>query len=183
MSFIIPLTAKPVSFTKSGELLIVPSLSSSAADFDFLQGKNVVRHKRLKEPLNHCTEWIDIDGTKTTQKILRGIGNVEKHFLNDLEGNRVDAVALRLFDVSKKLWSLYWADSINGTLDPPLRGSFEGPLGVFFGIDYFRGREILVQFQYDRSKADEAIWGQAFSDDRGATWEWNWLMFFKRLSL
>ena len=58
------------------------------------------------------------------------------------------------------------------------RGSFEGTLGVFFGKDYWNGEEILVQFQYDRSYPEEPVWGQAFSDDRGKTWEWNWFMFY-----
>ena len=180
MHITIPFTAQPVSFSERDELLITPSLSSSAADYDFLQGTHVVKHKKLKQRLNHCMEWIGIDGIKTTQKILGGIGNIEEHSLNDSDRKGEEAIALRLFDVSTRLWSLYWADNVHGRLDPPLRGSFDGQLGVFFGIDYFQGKEVLVQFQYDRTDVDAPVWGQAFSVDRGVTWEWNWLMFFKK---
>lgn len=175
-----PLTARPLPNVKDDKLLIKPSISSSLLDYDFLVGRHVVKHRKLKERLNRCTEWIDIEGTKETEKILGGVGNIEKHCLHELDGRKVEAVALRLFDLSTKIWSLYWADSIFGTLDPPLHGSFEDNLGVFFGKDYFKHKEILVQFQYDRSNPQEPIWGQAFSSDLGATWEWNWFMFYKK---
>lgn len=175
-----PLTARPLPNIKGDKLLLKPSIFSSPLDYDFLVGRHVVRHRKLKERLNHCAEWIDIEGSKNTEKILGGIGNIEKHYFNELDGRTVEAVALRLFDLSTKIWSLYWADSIGGTLDPPLQGSFEGNLGVFFGKEYFKGEEILVQFQYDRSNLQEPIWGQAFSNDHGATWEWNWFMFYKK---
>lgn len=142
-----PLTAKPLPDVKDDMLLLEPSISSSSLDYDFLVGRHVVRHRKLKERLNHCTEWIDIEGSKNTEKILEGVGNIEKHYLNESDGRKVEAVALRLFNLSTKIWSLYWADSIFGTLDPPLHGSFEDNLGVFFGKDYFKGEEILVQFQ------------------------------------
>jgi len=66
-------------------------------------GQHVVKHRKLKERLNNCTEWIDIEGSKNTEKILGGIGNIEKHYLNELDGQKVEAVALRLFDLSTKL--------------------------------------------------------------------------------
>ncbi len=133
-----PLTAKPLPNRKDDKPLLKPSISSSPLDYDFLLGPHMVRHRKLKERLNHCTEWIDIEGSKNTEKILGGVGNIEKHCLN-IDGRKVEAVALRLFDLSTKLWSLYWADSISGTLDPPLLGSFEDNLGVFFWKRLFQG--------------------------------------------
>ena len=183
MSFTFPLVARHVNYSNDGDLLLMPSATSSFHDYDFLQGHHRVRHKKLKERLNQCTEWIDIEGMKDTEKILGGIGNTEKHSLKNVDGNRVEAIALRLFDTSTKLWSLYWADNVTGKLDPPLQGSFEGNLGVFFGKDYFEGEEILVQFQYDRSNPEEPVWGQAFSNDKGRRWEWNWFMFYKRIAV
>lgn len=80
MSFDFPLTARPATFTDEGDPDVQPSTSSSASDYDFLQGQHSIRHKKLKERLNGCTEWIDIDGSKNTEKILGGVGNFEKHF-------------------------------------------------------------------------------------------------------
>ncbi|MGI8580902.1 MAG: hypothetical protein ACR2KX_01815 [Chitinophagaceae bacterium] len=172
MSFESPLTAQSVTF-KEGELYIEPSFSSSPIDYNFLFGNHLVHHKKLKERLCNCDEWIDIYGSKNTESILTGIGNIEKHFLPESK-SVMEAIALRLFNLSTKLWSLYWADNISGTLDSPLQGSFEGNLGVFFGRDKFNGKNILVQFQYDKSDLENPVWGQAFSNDEGATWEWNW---------
>lgn len=176
----LPLIAKSASLTDEDDLDLKASISSSALDFDFLQGHHSVYHRKLKERLSGCTEWIDIEGLKMTEKILGGIGNVEKHYFNQPEGKPFEVVALRLFNPSTRLWSVYWADSHSGTLDPPLQGSFDGNLGVFFGIDYHLGEEVLVQFQYDRTNRKEPIWGQAFSNDQGVTSEWNWFMFYKK---
>ncbi len=179
MRFESPLTAWSVTL-QQGDLHIEPSFSSSPIDYNFLFGTHSVHHKKLKKRLSNCNEWIDIYGSKNTEPILSGIGNIEKHFLTD--NNRVvEAIALRLFNLSTKLWSLYWADNIFGILDSPLQGSFEGNLGVFFGKDKFNGEDILVQFQYDKSDLETPVWGQAFSNDEGATWEWNWFMFFKNI--
>ena len=114
-----PLTAKPLPNEKDNKLLLKPSISSSPSDYDFLVGRHTVRHRKLKERLNQCRDWIDIEGSKNTEKILGGAGNIEKHYLSELNGQKVEAVALRLFDLSTKIWSLYWADSIFGILDPP----------------------------------------------------------------
>lgn len=180
MSFEYPLTAKSITLLNEGEPYVEPSASSAPADYNFLLGRHSVHHKKLKEKFNNCNEWIDIDGSKNTETILAGIGNVEKHCLpgND---NVVEAIALRLFNLSTRLWSLYWADSIVGTLDPPLHGSFQDDIGVFFGKDKFKGEEILVQFQYDKTDAENPVWGQAFSKDNGVTWEWNWFMFYSKI--
>jgi hypothetical protein len=177
-----PLKVKPVSILSAGELEIKASMTSNAHDYNFIMGPHTVVHKKLVDRLNNSSSWLEFKGTKSTRKILSGIGNVEQHFLNNNEGVPMEAIALRLFNPTTRLWSLYWADSKNGTLDPPLVGSFEGDLGVFFGRDFAAGKEILVQFQYDRSNPENPIWGQAFSGDNGQTWEWNWFMFYKGLA-
>lgn len=179
-AFAFPLSAKTVRVSASGELGIIPSAASAKNDYDFLLGKHTVHHKKLKERFSGSTEWIDIHGSKETEQLLNGTSNIEKHFLYDMNGNPLDAFALRLFNPETRLWSLYWADEIFGTLDNPLQGSFENDLGIFFGRDTFNGKGILVQFQYDRTNPDNPVWGQAFSNDNGATWEWNWFMFFKK---
>jgi len=174
MQFIFPLTARPVAWLEGGKI------DYKASDYDFLQDQHTVTHKKLKERLCGCTEWIDIAGVKATEKILDGLGNIEKHFLKVPGIKPVQAIALRLFDPYTRLWSLYWVDSVAGRLDPPLQDAFENDLGVFFGKDFFEDREILVQFQYDRTRPFEPVWRQAFSADEGITWEWNWFMFYKK---
>jgi hypothetical protein len=177
-----PLVAKIPTFLIDGSLEITPSSNSNSSDYEFLIGDHKVHHRKLKERFKNCTEWIDIEGSKTTELLLLGIGNIEKHYLSNSEEKPIEAFALRLFNPETKLWSLYWADSISGILDPPLLGSFEGDIGFFFGKDIFNEKEIIVQFQYDRTDADNPVWGQAFSDDNGKTWEWNWFMYFSKIT-
>lgn len=177
-----PLVAQTPKFLLDGSLDIKPSTNSNSSDFSFIIGKHKVLHRKLKERLNNCEEWIDIEGTKTTELLLNGISNIEKHFLFDSKHHQIEAFALRLFNPATKLWSLYWADSNNGTLDPPLLGSFENNIGLFLGKDIFNAKEILVQFQYDRTDINNIIWGQAFSNDNGTTWEWNWFMFMTKIN-
>ena len=170
-----PLEARPLpSGIEEG---LQPSSGSCAQDYDFLWGAQTVWHQRLKHRLSGSNEWEAFGGEKNTRPLLGGISNLEEHHLTTPAGE-VDAFALRLFDPATRLWSLYWADA-RGVLDPPLQGSFDGTLGVFFGRDECNGVPVWVQFQYDRSDPRFTVWGQAFSTD-GRNWEWNWFMYFGR---
>ncbi len=175
-----PLVAKAVKVNPDRTLEIESSTTSSERDYDFLIGSHSVAHRKLAAPLKKSEECIGLSGNKTTERLLDGIANIERHHLTDNYGNAVEAIAFRLFDPKSKLWSLYWADSKTGILDPPLKGSFNGDLGVFFGRDRFKGQDVIVQFQYDKSKPDNPIWGQAFSIDEGVNWEWNWFMSYQK---
>ncbi len=48
-----------IDFDKNGELVIVPSPTSSKHDFDFFEGKWNLHNKKLKTRLNGCSEWIE----------------------------------------------------------------------------------------------------------------------------
>jgi hypothetical protein len=52
-------------------------------------------------------------------------------------------------------------------------GSFEGSVGTFYCKDVFQGKPILVMFQWDKTDPNNPVWAQAFSQDKGATWEMN----------
>lgn len=176
----IPLQAKPVAVLANGALDIHPSPTSSPKDYDFLLGHHSIAHRKLQARLQNATEWVELSGNKTTEKLLEGYGNIERHYLTDNHRAPVEAIAFRLFNPKTGLWSLYWADSRSGLLEPPLIGSFKSNLGVFYGRDQFDGQEVLVQFQYDKTNPYKPVWGQAFSKDEGKTWEWNWLMFYSK---
>jgi hypothetical protein len=112
--------------------------------------------------------------------VLNGIGNID-NFLATFDGQPFQGMTLRLFNSKTKLWSIYWADSNEGKLDPPVVGSFENNIGHFFTNDTFNGRNILVVFRWDARNIDKPIWSQAFSDDNGKTWEWNWYMYMRKI--
>lgn len=150
-----------------------------ASDFDFLHGAWRVRHRRLRERLAGCEEWVEFDGTMEAGPILDGLGNFDRNVI-DLPEGRYQACTLRLFHPESGLWSLHWIDGRNPAIDPPLHGRFENGIGTFFGDDAVRGQPIRLRFHWERPTPATARWEQAFSADRGATWETNWIMEFDR---
>jgi len=168
-----------LNFTANGELDIQASEHSSERDFDFFEGKWKLQNKKLKSRLNHCTDWIEFDSTQEMYKILNGIGNID-NFLATFNGIPFEGMTVRLFNPKTRLWSIYWADSNTGTLDPPVLGSFEDKIGHFFTKDQFEGKEIIMAFRWDARDPSNPIWSQACSADQGNTWEWNWYMYMSK---
>ena len=164
----------------NGELIIVPAPSSSARDFDFFEGEWKLHNKKLKSRLNGCTEWIEFEATQKMVRVLNGLGNID-NFLATVDGQPFEGMTVRLFSPVTKLWSIYWADSNEGKLDPPVVGSFENNVGHFFTKDTFNGKNIVVMFRWDAADKDNPVWSQAFSDNNGKTWEWNWYMFMSKI--
>ena len=169
-----------LTFDAKGELLIVPSSSSSANDFDFLVGRWRLKHKRLKSRLTHSNEWEEFETTVEDYDILEGMGNMDiGHSMTD--GKPWEGRTIRLFNEKTKLWSLYWMTSNSGKMDPPVIGSFENGVGHFFGKDTYNGKKIIVLFRWDARDKEHSKWSQAFSVDNGKTWEWNWFNVKERI--
>lgn len=164
----------------TGDLNITPSAASSEHDFDFFFGKWKIRNRRLNERLAGYTDWTEFDAEQECRRILNGFGNIDD-FHVDQDGAIFEAITLRLFDPKTRLWSIYWADSKVVVMDVPQVGSFDGPTGEFFARDVFAGKDIIVKFRWDKTDPERPVWAQAFSDDNGQTWEWNWYMYFEKL--
>jgi hypothetical protein len=157
-----------------------PTNLSGHTDFDFFIGSWDVSHRRLKERLAACTEWVEFKGTTVVRRILGGFGNVDDNLL-ELPGGHYRAVTLRSFDPIKKLWTIWWLDGrYPGTLDTPMVGQFTDSVGHFYADDKIDGRPIRVRFIWSLPAPDAPRWKQAFSVDAGATWETNWTMDFAR---
>lgn len=151
--------------------------SDGSRDFDFLHGRWRVEHRKLVERLRGSNDWRTSYGHAEVRPVLRGIGNVDRFTFDD---DSFEGMTLRLFDLERSVWTIHWADTRRGQLDPPLVGAFSGGVGTFFGDDTFEGRAIRVRFIWRDLGADGATWEQAFSPDAGGTWETNWLMRFTR---
>jgi hypothetical protein len=167
------------NINEADELIISPAISSSSSDFDFYFGKWNIKNKKLKTRLVDSEEWIEFDAIEEASPLLRGFGNMNR-FVTSLDGKPFEGMAVRLFNPQTKLWSIYWADSNVVSFDPPQVGSFDGDIGKFYAWDVFNGQQVLVLFQWDKSDPDYPVWSQAFSTDRGKTWEWNWYMYASR---
>ncbi|HYK77552.1 MAG TPA: hypothetical protein VEV16_11285 [Daejeonella sp.] len=169
-----------IKFDTNGELIITASPTSSKYDFDFFEGKWKLHNKKLKTRLNNCTEWTEFESTQEMYKMLNGLGNID-NFLATFNGVPFEGMSLRLFNPKTRLWSIYWADSNEGILQPAVLGSFENNVAHFFTKDIFNGKKILVVFRWDVRDKENPIWSQAFSEDNGKTWEWNWYMHFSKI--
>lgn len=155
---------------------------ANPADFDFLIGSWNVSHRRLKERLAGCTEWVEFPGTSTTQKILGGLGNIEDNTL-ELPESPYRAVALRSFNSAKAQWAIWWLDSRSPwSLDTPVVGRFATGVGLFYADADLDGSPTRVRFMWTVPCPDMPRWEQAFSLDGGNTWETNWTMDFSRRS-
>ena len=159
-------------FDSAGALAIQASATSSEHDFDFLVGDWKLRNRKLKSRLTHSEEWSEFESAVEMRQILGGMGNIDK-YTELVSGKPYEGVALRLFNAKTKLWSIYWADSNSGALDPPVVGSFANKVGHFFARDTYKGQSIIVVFRWDVRNPQRPIWSQAFSADEGKTWEWN----------
>jgi hypothetical protein len=84
-----------------------------AKDFDFLQGRWMIHHKRLAERLVGCQTWDEFTTPAAHQLILGGLGNID-HCRTE-SGDFFEGVSLRLFDKSSEIWRIYWMDT-NGAI-------------------------------------------------------------------
>ena len=168
-----------LNFKNDGSLEIIPTATSSQHDFDFFEGKWNIHNRKLKSRLDNCTEWLEFPSTQQMYRVLNGIGNID-NFLATFDGEPFEGMTVRLFNPKTRLWSIYWADSGTGKFDPPVVGSFENNVGHFFTTDNFNGKDILVIFRWDVRDRNNPVWSQAFSDNKGQTWEWNWYMHMSR---
>ncbi|MEP6901286.1 MAG: hypothetical protein ABJA66_06020 [Actinomycetota bacterium] len=157
--------------------IVAASELSSPDDFDFLIGKWLVHNKKLNKRLANCDDWTEFEAFGECRKILSGFGNTDS-FKTEFDGVPFEGMTLRLFNPQTKLWSIYWADNQKVVLDVPQIGSFENGIGEFYACDVFEGKPIVVKFKWDATNSEMPIWSQAFSEDNGKTWEWNWYMTF-----
>lgn len=164
---------------ENGTLKITPSQESSQSDFDFYAGHWNIRNKRLKDRLCNSDEWVEFDAKQEMQIILRGYGNTD-NFIAEFDGKPFEGRTIRLYDPKTRLWSMYWTDNFNPILQPPTVGSFEGDIGKFYCKDSYEGKEIIVEFIWDKTDKENPIWSQAFSADGGLTWETNWYMYMTK---
>jgi hypothetical protein len=170
-----------ITVNNDGSIHTVPSVTSSKNDFDFYIGKWKVLNRKLQTRLQNADDWIEFDATEEMHTVLLGNGNLDQ-FSTTIEGKPFEGMTLRLFNPQTKLWSIYWADTNKGVLDPPVIGSFEDNVGYFWGNDQYESKNILVVFRWDARDAEHPVWSQAFSADNGITWEWNWYMYFSKIN-
>jgi hypothetical protein len=167
-----------LTFDAKDDSVITASATSSNHDFDALVGKWKMYHRRLNKRLENCKDWTEFTSVDTNYLILDGKADMDIYRTTEMpgmEGKMFEGVTMRLFNPTTRLWSLYWVASDRGVLDPPMDGSFNNGIGHFFAKDTYNGKPVIVMFRWDFRDKTKLIWSQAFSPDKGKTWEWNWV--------
>ncbi len=159
---------------------VVSRAGSGARDFDFLHGTWRIQNRRLRDPLAGFGEWYTFDGSATELPLWDGDANLEEYQATLPGGQRIHGLALRLYEPDARRWTIHWASSDRGRLDPALTGTFRDGVGEFISHEDYGGRMVLVRFHWTSGGPDAARWEQAFSADGGRTWETNWTMDFTR---
>ena len=154
----------------------MPHFIGRPNDFAFLAGRWQVANRRPRRRLAGCTDWEHFDATSQGWSLLDGGVSVDEIRFASQGGS---GCTLRTLDRAARRWSIYWINSREGRLFPPVHGGFDGDRGEFHGDDEDDGRAVKVRFVWHRLGPDAASWEQAFSLD-GDTWETNWVMDMRR---
>lgn len=149
------------------------------ADFDFLIGSWRVRNRRLKRPHDWAT-WEEFEGTSVARHLWGGRANLDELEADPPSGH-LRGMTLRLYDPRARQWSLHWANSAGGRLEPPVVGEFRNGRGEFSGVDLIEGRTTLVRYLWTDITGTSCRWEQAFSWDGAATWTLDWVMELSRI--
>jgi hypothetical protein len=151
------------------------SVHDGQHDFDFVIGTWKSHVRRLQKPLTGSTSWIEGDATVSVRKIWNGRGNLEEIELTTPAGH-LEGLTLRLYDPQARQWRLYWANASQGVLTSPVSiGEFRDGRGEFYDQETFNGKIVLVRHRFWGITPKSYHFEQAFSADRGQTWEANWI--------
>ncbi|MGE5333895.1 MAG: hypothetical protein ACM3N4_04280 [Nitrososphaerota archaeon] len=145
------------------------------ADFDFIVGRWNVHHRRLREPLTGSVSWEEFDGTTVDRSIVGGLGNIGEARVNRDSGPVV-FTSIRLFNPQSQQWSVYFTNSVRGTLSTPMIGGFGRGRGEFYAYEPIDEKYIFTRVIWSDITATSFRWEQAYSADNGRTWETNWIM-------
>jgi hypothetical protein len=144
-------------------------------DFDFLEGEWTIQHRRLPQG---AKEWDQFAGEATCWTILGGAGSVEELRIpaRDFSG-----MGLRLLNADTQLWHDLWVNAKSGALlAPGTAGGFANGEGIWESEEMDGERPMLVRGIWDEITAKSCRWRQGVSYDKGATWDYNWIMHWTR---
>jgi hypothetical protein len=142
-------------------------------DFDPLLGSWKYHLKRLQHPLSGSKDWVEFDGTGTCVKVWDGRAQLDQLEVDSPTGH-IEGLTLRTYNPTSHQWSLYWANSRDGAIDPPQVGEFRNGRGEFYAQIVKDGRSILCRFVWTNMNGTPHF-EQSFSADGGKTWEVNWI--------
>jgi hypothetical protein len=152
---------------------------TGVGDFDFFVGSWNSVQRRLAKSSAGATEWLESRATTRSWQVFNGAGNIDEIHFQDWG---YTGLGTRLYNPQTQEWSIYWASSRNGELAlPPVTGRFTDGVGLFYSEETYEGQDIIVRYKWSDITTTTARWEQAFSADKGQTWETNWTADFSRI--
>ena len=166
-----PAAAKPAA--------AAPDLAG-AHGFDFEFGHWRVHHRAKRADGG----WVEFEGLSFDRPIMGGSANVEDNEFHRPGGVITRGVAMRAYDAKTDQWAIWWVDSRDplGTLDPPVKGRFEGGVGSFYsdaGGERDDADPDAAHLVTDPRPSRRAG-SRPCPTDGGKTWDTNWIMSFQR---
>jgi hypothetical protein len=146
--------------------------SGGQHDFDFNLGTWKIHVERLLHPLARSKTWVTLEGTKVVRKIWDGRAQIEE-VEADGPNAHLENMGLMLYNPKSHQWSVSFANSSDGILQPPLFGKFISGRGEFFDTETYDGRAIMVRITWSEFTPTTHHLEQSFSEDGGRTWESN----------
>jgi hypothetical protein len=138
-------------------------------DFDFLTGTWKIHLKRLV-----AGQWKAFEGQGRYRQVWDGRANINEFEADGPDGH-IEGLTLRTYDPNTHLWSLYWANSREGVVEPAQVGRFADGKGEFYANDKIDGRPVFVRYVWSKITANSAHFEQALSEDGGKSWRVNWI--------
>ena len=89
-------------------------------DFDFEIGPWKTHLSRLQHPLTGSHAWVEYEGTTVVRKIWNGRANLVELEVTGPAGH-IEGLSLRLYNPTARQWSLNFASSSGGVLEPSPR--------------------------------------------------------------
>jgi hypothetical protein len=104
------------------------TLTGDVHDFDDFGGAWSFKNWRLKARNVGSKDWDEFPALSCTSVLLDSVANVDEVFFPTKGWS---GVTFRTFNIAKKQWSIYWVNSRDGVLFPPVLGGFQGSEGYF----------------------------------------------------
>ena len=151
-----------------------PAAPDGQHDFDFEFGAWKTHVSRLVHPLTGSKTWVHYDGTHVVKKVWNGRANMGELEVTGPAGH-IEGMSLNLYNALTRQWTISFANSSVGSLNPSLTGAFHGGRGEFYDQETFGGRTVYVRNLFFDITPRSYRFEQAFSADGGRTWEPNWV--------
>lgn len=152
-----------------------PAPRDGQHDFDFNIGTWKTHIRRLSE----TGKWVELTGTVQVRKVWNGRAQLEEIDADGTAGH-FEGLTLFLYHPDAHQWAQYFADSSDGTINPPQIGAFNNGRGELYDQEIVNGQMALVRFIWFDITLNAHKVEQSYSTDGGKTWKPNFLATLTR---